>query len=177
MIKKMERKRAQIAMEYLILTAFILVAVAIIFAFSFLNYSQNLNIAKANETLSKMENAVNDVYTRGEGNTRFVSLSLPDGMQNIGIIHKCGFPLPEQGTLAECKNSTGGSPAEYSDLNFSAIAMEVKLLGGTTTVMRETKAVILEGIGDIALGTYAGSSYTIKVSWTETGEQIKLEKV
>jgi len=161
--------KAQIAMEYLILTSFILVAVGILFSFSFLNYSQNIQIIKSNETVSKLENAVNDVYTKGEGNTRFVNLSLPEAMQNIQIIHKCVGTDPSQGTLFEC----GGS---YDDIEFSAIAMDVSLLGGTSTIMRQTKAKIQENIGDIALGEYAGSAYIVKVSWTETG-RIKLEKV
>ena len=124
-------------MEYVILTAFILISVAIIFTFSFVNYTQNVKIAKTNEAMSKIANAVNEVYVRGEGNTRFV--------------------------------------------NFSAISMEVQLLGGNKTMLKETKASIFEDIGEMGLNVgilnkYSGSAYAVRISWTNTG-LIKLEKV
>ncbi len=55
-----EKEKGQIAMEYMILTAFILVSVAIIFAFSFVNYNQNMRTAKTAEALAKLANAVDD---------------------------------------------------------------------------------------------------------------------
>ena len=165
--------KAQIAMEYLILTSFILVAVGTLFSFSFLNYNQNIQVVKANETVSKIANAVNDIYAKGEGNTRFINLALPEGMQDISILHKCVSDTPNQGTVLEC----GGS---YDDVRFSAISMQIGLLGGPSTIVRETKAKILEslseGNGDIGSQDYAGSAFTVKVSWTGTG-LVKLEKV
>lgn len=173
--------KAQVAMEYLILTAFILVAVGILFSFSFLNYNQNIQVVKANETVSKMANAVNDIYTKGEGNTRFVNLSLPEGMQKIEIIHKCVSAEPNQGSVSEC---SGEVPGSYNDIEFSAISMEINLLGGPSTIIRETKAKILEDLGEDGEGDeqnigsplFAGSAFTVKVSWTDTG-LLKLEKV
>lgn len=178
-----EGKKAQVATEYLILTAFILISVAIIFVFSFLNYSQNIRVAKASETLSKLANAVDDVYVSGEGNSRFVNLSLPDGMKELKIVHKCGYPPPNQGSLGECKDELGGSPATYDDVNFSAISITVQLLGGDSEIMRETRAKILEELGDMddidaqtGLNEYSGSAYSVRVNWTSDG-QIRLEKV
>ena len=169
----MKEKKAQIAMEYLILTGFILVAVAVIFAFSFINYNQNIRAAKTGEAISKLANAVDDVYTRGEGNTRFVKITWPDGMKGISIVHK--FNDGCQGTLAECEQN-------YNNIKFSAIALEMELLGQDTTVMEGTRAKIFESLKDMTetnpqgFNQYSGSTYTVKISWTGDG-QIKLVRV
>jgi hypothetical protein len=168
--------KGQIALEYFILTVFILIAVSMIFAFSFLNYDQNSNIVLANETMSKLSKAVNVIYGRGKGNTTFVSLSLPNGLESIEILHKCKYPPPKQGTLAQCRDASGSPPADYGDVNFSIIKMGVRLLGGTSTVLRKTNAVIWENLGEISSASYAGSKYPVRVSWNGNG-QIKLEKV
>lgn len=179
----MENRRAQIAMEYLVLTAFIMVAVAIIFSFSFINYSQNIGVAKTTEVLSKLANAVDEVYTRGEGNTRFVTLSFPDGMKGISIVQKCDSGSSvAQGTALECQDGRSGNKYEYVD--FSAIAMEVQLFGGDTTLLEGTRAKIFENLGEIAaqnpnnpeLNKYSGSAYKVKISWTKTG-LIQIEQV
>jgi len=164
-------KRGQMATEYMILTGFILVSVAIIFVFSFLNYSQNIKVAQANEALSKMASAVDDVYTRGEGNTRFVYVSFPEGMADLGVIHKCREGEPPQGAVAEC---TGGT---YDDVNFSAIYMDVGLIGGQSRVMKETRAKVWESPVDFLTAEQsAGSAYTVKVSWRDD-ETIQVERV
>ena len=169
----MENRRAQIAMEYLVLTAFILVAVAIIFSFTFVNYSESIRAAKTTESLSKLANAVDDVYTRGEGNTRFVEVNFPDGMKGISIVQKCdsGSSI-DQGTALECKDGRPGD--EYAYVDFSAIAMEVKLFSGDTTLLEGTRAKIFGTLGgnmsqtipETGLNKYSGSTYTVKVSWT-----------
>ena len=167
-------ERAQIALEYFILTVFILIAVSMIFAFSFLNYDQSSTIVLTNETMSKLSKAVNVIYARGEGNTTFVNISLPNGLESIEVIHKCAYPPPGQGNLSECKNISGGA-ADYGDVNFSIIKMNVRLLGGTSTILRKTNAVIWEDIGEISSSSYAGSKYPVRVSWNDNG-QIRLEK-
>jgi len=183
-----EKKRAQIAMEYLLLTAFILVAVAIIFAFSFLNYGQNIRVAKANEAMAKMANAVDDVYTRGERNNRFVNISFPDGMTDLSVLHKCIEESTSiQGTLNDCEQ--GCSASGYDCVQFSAISMTVQLIGGESVILRETRAKILaDPNGDIPntdmsdmdssgiFNKYAGSGYSVKVSWTNDKEKIQLLK-
>lgn len=167
--------RAQVALEYFILTIFILVAVSIIFAFSFLNYDQNAMIVTANETISKLAQAVDIVYARGEGNTKFVEINLPNNLESIEIFHQCAYAPPSQGQLSDCKDALGGA-ATYDDLNYSIIKMDVRLLSGTSTIVRRTNAVIWEDIGEIASSAYSGSRYTVRVSWN-SGGQIRLEKV
>ncbi len=166
-------------MEYLVLTAFILISVAIIFTFSFINYNQNIRVAQANEAIARIANAVDDVYTSGEGNTRFVTISFPNEMKELKIVHKCVNLLGDaanQGTLTEC----GG---DYDDnVSFSAISINVNLLSGENQMLRETKAKIWENLGEMALmngalNKYSGSGYVVRVSWTADKKKIMLEKV
>lgn len=183
----MERKRAQIAVEYLMLTGFIMVAVAIIFTFAFLNYGQNIRIAKASEAMAKIENAVNDVYARGQGNNSFIQLSLPEGMTDLRVMHKCiEESSSTQGSLEQCE--TGCTGEGYDCIEFSAIVMTLNLTGGESTLLRETRAKIYADTATSSLGEmsekddsgnynkYAGSLYTAKVSWLD-GEKIAIEKV
>lgn len=169
-----ERKAGQVGVEYLTLTIFIMVAVIIIFGFSFANYTHNIRVAKANEALARMANAVDDVYTRDEGNTRLPSVSFPDGMTSIKIVHKCKYGPNNQGSLSDCEDESGG-PATYDDIEFSAILIRVQLLLGETELLRETKAKILEELGEIddqspsnpTLNKFAGVTYAMRVSWTD----------
>lgn len=164
----MKGKRGQVAAEYMLLTIFIIASVAILFVFSFVNYGQNIKLAQANEALSKMTNAVDDVYSRGEGNTRFIYVSFPTGMTDLSVIHKC--KEGSQGTIAQC-----GS--DYDDVNFSAISMEIQLVGGASTAIRETKAKIFETLENfLTAEESAGSAYTVKVSWKDS-EKVELRRV
>jgi len=173
----MTEKKAQIAMEYLILTGFILIAVALIFGFSFINYNQNIRIAKTNEALSKLSNAVDDIYTRGEGNTRFVKITWPDGMRGISIVHKC-----LNGNQETNADNCDGSIDPYDDVEFSAIALEMQFLNQDTTIMEGTRAKIFEDLEGMTETTaqgfnqYSGNTYTVKISWTDNG-LIKLKRV
>lgn len=178
--------RAQIALEYLILTGFILVVVSIIFAFSFISYSQNIRMAKATEAVAKISNAVDDVYTRGPGNSRFVEITLPDGLENVFAEHKCiEGSATNQGTIAECKAGCTApcSCTSYDCVQFSAVAMEVQLFGTNSVLMEQTKAKIYMDIemsllnADGTLNKYSGSLYSVKVSWTAGDETVKIEKV
>ena len=170
----MTEKKAQIAVEYLILTGFILITVALVFSFTFVNYNQNIRAAKTSEAISKLANAVDDVYTRGEGNTRFVKITWPDGLKDLRIVHK--FNDGCQGTLTYC------GEADYDNVEFSAIVFEMELVNEDVIIMEGTRAKIFEGlnegIADMAeirgrYNRYSGSIYIVKVSWYD--KLIKLE--
>jgi len=172
-----EKKMAQVAIEYMILTAFIMVAVGIIFAFSFINYTQSIKVAKTGEALSKMANAVDEIYTKGEGNSRFIHIAFPENMTGMSIVHKCiDESTANQGTLLEC--GVGCSQVDYDCVEFSAISITVNLIAGESTLLRETKAKIWDKLEDfLTAEESAGSTYTVKVSWTGDGEKIQLKKV
>ena len=169
----MNCKRAQAAVEYLLVTAFVLVVVAIIFAFAFTGYDQSVKISKTNSALATIARAADEVYLLGEGNTRFFDVSFPAGMQKIDVVNMCGDgtqPACDRGNEVAC--GCGG----HGDINSSAIRITVTLAGGETAVIRPCRAKILLTDFPPAGEATGGPAYTIRVSWTETGK-VELKKV
>jgi len=168
----MNCKRAQAAVEYLIVTAFVLAVVVIIFAFAFTGYDQSVKISKTNSALATMAKAADEIYLLGEGNTRFFDVSFPGGMQKIDIVNMCGDstqPACGRGNEASCDCSGHGG------ISSSAIRITVTLAGGETAVMRESRAKILLTDFPAASEAAGGAAYTIRVSWT--GSKVELRKV
>ena len=169
----MNCKREQAAVEYLLVTAFVLAVVVIIFAFAFTSYDQSVKISKTNSALATIAKAADEAYLLGEGNTRFFDVSFPAGMQKIDVVNMCGDSTQlecEKGSEASCDCSGHG------DINGSAVRITVMLAGGETKVMRETRAKILLTNFPAASEAAGGPAYTIRASWTNTGK-VELRKV
>ena len=77
--------------------------------------------------------------------------------------------------MVECEE------ANYDNIDFSAIALEVQLLGQDTIILEGTRAKIFETLTDMTetnlqgFNQYSGSIYTVKISWTDDA-LIKLER-
>jgi hypothetical protein len=174
---EMPAPKAQVAIEHLTVTAAILAMVTIAFAFGFVTFDQNIKIAKARDALTALVGAANEVYTFGEGNTRFVDVSFPNGLpaNYITIVNLCG-----DGTNLECP-ATGNEEAcnciANEDINLSAIKLRVGLLGGETAILRESKAKLVLDSFPPENEAAGGPPYPIRVSWTDDGEKIKLQRV
>ncbi|MBI2597938.1 MAG: hypothetical protein HYW50_01950 [Candidatus Diapherotrites archaeon] len=69
--------KAQIALEYLLITGFLLIAAGIIFIYSITILDQNLRFAKADKALQELASAADRVSDLGPGNKVFVELELP----------------------------------------------------------------------------------------------------
>ena len=78
-------RRAQIGVEYLSLTAFILIAVGIFFAFSLVYFAEvNSNNLSKNATDSLAASA-NQMASFGSGSSSVVTVDLPDGVQSLDV--------------------------------------------------------------------------------------------
>ena len=173
----MHTKKGQVALEYLSVTIFILVAVTIIFAFAYVNYDQAIKIAKTNDALTTMVSAADEVYSLGRGNTRFIEVSFPSGMTGLDVKHACCRDSPTCATL-EAVDSEADCEGANEEVKFSMIEITLNLLGASSAALRESKAVISENASDFptvgeAIG---GAPFTMKVGWTATGK-IELRKV
>jgi hypothetical protein len=178
--------KAQVAIEHLTVTAAILAMVTIAFAFGFVTFDQNIKIAKARDALTALTGTANEVYTFGEGNTRFVDVSFPAGMPEnyITIVNLCGdktnleCPATGNETICDCKTPVvGGGSGAHEDVNFSAIKLRVGLLGGETEILRESKAKLVLDNFPSAEQAAGGPPYPIRVSWTDDGKKIRLQRV
>jgi len=81
--------KAQVSLEYLILTAFILVIVIIIFALSLFNYDANVRLTKVGNSVDSLVKTADLVYSRGYGTALYATTSWPNGVKSISIINKC----------------------------------------------------------------------------------------
>jgi hypothetical protein len=141
--------------------------------FAFTSYDQSVKISKTNSALATMAKAADEVYMLGEGNTRFVDVSFPAGMQKIDVVNMCGDstqPACDRGNEASCDCSGHGG------ISSSAIRITVTLAGGETTVIRQCRAKILLTAFPATSDAAGGPAYTIRVSWTGSG-QVELKKV
>lgn len=75
-------KNAQIALEYLVIAGFLLLATGVIFVYSIINLDQNFRLVKADTALSKLSSAAETVSSRGPGNALYVDISLPNEIQS-----------------------------------------------------------------------------------------------
>lgn len=78
-------RNAQVAIEYMILVAFLLFIISIATAFSLFTYYENVKINSVRNTIFTMEKAANQVYALGPGNVIFVDIVLPAGVSDESL--------------------------------------------------------------------------------------------
>ncbi|MBI4043979.1 MAG: hypothetical protein HY393_04205 [Candidatus Diapherotrites archaeon] len=78
--------KGQIGFEYLVLTGFLLLIIALVFAYSFVSYSQAIQSQKAEASLNAIVGASDYVYGRGNGNTLLVDIEVPEGVSSFQVL-------------------------------------------------------------------------------------------
>ncbi len=78
-------KKGQVALEYLILTAFVLIIIIIIFAYSFVVLMENSKIEVALSSVRKLASAADQVSALGPENTVIVRIELPDNASGFQV--------------------------------------------------------------------------------------------
>ena len=78
-------KKAQVAMEYLVLVGFMLFIISIATAYALFTYYENVKISSVRTTVYDLQKASNQVYALGPGNSIFVEFSLPDGVSEDSL--------------------------------------------------------------------------------------------
>lgn len=76
-------KRGQVAFEYLILTAFLLIVAIILFAYSFFVLIENSKTSVALSSVRSLAAAADQVSVLGAGNSVIVRISVPDNVESI----------------------------------------------------------------------------------------------
>ena len=80
--------RGQVAFEYLILTAFLLIVAIILFAYSFFVLVENSKISVALSSVRSLAAASGQVSVLGPGNAVIVRISLPDNVESATALGK-----------------------------------------------------------------------------------------
>ena len=77
--------RAQVGLEYLTFTAFLLLVAVILFAYSFVQYSTSVQLVQTQAATDQIASAVDFVYAKGPGNTVIVDVTLPSGLTEFRV--------------------------------------------------------------------------------------------
>ncbi|HLC92762.1 MAG TPA: hypothetical protein VJH23_03570 [archaeon] len=79
------KTRAQVSMEYLVITAFMLVVAGIIFGFALFSFNANSQFTKAQGFVEKVANNADLVASLGEGSAVIFEADIPNGVQAITL--------------------------------------------------------------------------------------------
>ena len=90
-------ERAQVGLEYLVFTAFLLGMVVILFAYAFVTYSSSLQQAQTTAAVQQLAAAVDFVYAKGPGNAVLVDITLPAGLNEFRVDHNAVLATIAQG--------------------------------------------------------------------------------
>ena len=85
-MRNITNKRAQVAVEYMLIAAFLLIATGIIFIYSMTTLDQTIRIAKADKAISILASAADNVSARGPGNTIITEIELPTEVASYQIL-------------------------------------------------------------------------------------------
>lgn len=91
--------RAQVGLEYLTFTAFLLLVAVILFAYSFVQYSTTVQLVQVQAATDQVAAAVDFVYAKGPGNTVVVDVTLPAGLTEFRV---------DQNVVRSFVSQTGG---------------------------------------------------------------------
>lgn len=77
--------RAQVGLEYLVFTAFLLLMSALLFAYAYANYSNTIQVVQSQSAVDAVAAAVDFVYAKGPGNAVVVDVKLPVGLTEFRV--------------------------------------------------------------------------------------------
>lgn len=96
--------RGQASVEYLALTAFLLIVVAGAFSYSFISYNDAVKLTQLDLAGKQLQAAVEQVQLEGRGSARLVEITVPDALV-IEVLPICDE--------ARQPDHIGGSPQAY----------------------------------------------------------------
>ena len=73
-------EKGQVAAEYLIMFAFLLVIVAVLFGYSFMSLNESISVHKAKDAALKITSASENIAGLGEGSRTTIRIELPDNV-------------------------------------------------------------------------------------------------
>lgn len=77
--------RAQVGLEYLVFTSFLLLVSAILFGYAFVSYSTSVQTIQTQKAVDDVAAAVDFVYAKGPGNTVILDVQLPAGLTEFRV--------------------------------------------------------------------------------------------
>ncbi|GEM_PF-3906688 len=177
-----QKQKAQASVEYLLLTAFMLVIIVAIFAVSLITSDQNIKTRQISESLNQLVQTADLVYAMGKNNVLFTEVIWPVEVQSISVLHLCktnaelsgcSGPATQTAACNACAPAAGGCGMDSDCIKVSAIKLTSSTLGGADGLIYPSKAKL--SILDPANFLATNARHAVKVSWTDTG-LVQLEK-
>lgn len=120
-IRRAQRARGQLAIEYLLVTGFQLALITILAGYGFLLYFETVKNAQTISAVNSLVDGVNRTYSLGPGNAMVVEINLPDGTtaSSVGIAYPSVFDFTISGisvqgiTDAPLSGTLPSSPGLY----------------------------------------------------------------
>lgn len=79
------RARAQVGLEYLTFTAFLLLVTAILFGYSYISYSTTIQQVQTQSAVDSLASTIDFVYAKGPGNAVVIDIKLPVGVSEFRV--------------------------------------------------------------------------------------------
>lgn len=160
--------KGQSAVEYLIITSFLLVITGIIFAYSLFIYTDSVSSSTANNAVNSIVNTVDQVYALGPGSSLFVNVDIP---QNISDLQLLQLPEGEAGCYMPSDNPAPNQVACQK----TALIFKLSTSAGISDIAKSAKG-LFEFFGDTqgnpgktSLALKRQGRYSLKVSWDSFG--------
>ena len=81
----MFKKRAQVSIEYLIMTGIVLVILIPLIYYAFSEYNASISLNEAGETVDSLKAIADQVYIMGPGSKQYTTINIPGGVENITL--------------------------------------------------------------------------------------------
>ncbi len=78
--KYLVSEKGQVAAEYLVIFAFLLVVVAVLFGYSFMSLNESISVHKAKDAALKITSASENIAGLGEGSRTTIQIEMPDNV-------------------------------------------------------------------------------------------------
>jgi len=129
------QNKGQASVEYLILVGVCLLIITLVSSYSFLMYSTTTTNNEIQTSIKVLENAINEVYSLGEGNSVVVQISFPSDITNITIgnnyliIQATAFGSTSSSLVEFDSNISGSLPSTEGTYD-----IEVKNINGVVSL-------------------------------------------
>jgi len=179
----MQEKKAQAAVEYLVITAVVLVIIVAIFGISIVASNQNIKSQQLTQSLDGLVKTTELVYALGKENVLYTDVFWPQETTSIDITYKCkttaelsGCGGEQEATSCSCTTTVGGcnnTDIDETDcIKYSAISVSSTIFGDTPleyVSKAPVKKIEEEPEGETLPFLVKNFQYSVKVYWTDTG--------
>ncbi|MFH1225249.1 MAG: hypothetical protein V1676_05595 [Candidatus Diapherotrites archaeon] len=81
-------RKGQVAIEYILMSAFLLLVVGVLFVHSYTQYDRTMKIEMTQHAVDSLGEAADQAYALGTGSVLFVDMDLPYGIEGYTVTQK-----------------------------------------------------------------------------------------